>query len=830
MHDSPKADAGRTHRVGLAALAAVGVALLAAAGLGTYQASLARAHAVRDVVLDGATNALQYLPGSSSQIGTVREPLMVARRAALRAGFDRDDAPIDAFDRLRSVPGHDSEARTLLAQFWERKAMLAESPVHRVLYALQARVVDDDDSRRRTAESAMAALGPLRKVRHVAEGTILSSDARTLVVRGAGWLHVVNLDTETSFDLSESEGGSALVDEGRMVTWGDETARIWDLDSVPTAAMTPAASFKLLAGETPLSFSGGCILTSDGRVGRVGDGAASVTIARGRWLAGSINPTCDRVVLRGVGIQSYRRRGKTWMADPIASHGKGGKGIPIGRSGEVRVEACAPRAPRCVLKDSAGVRSVWDFGSSPPRRLFEGVDCEVRRFSPNGTRFMCRESQDGVTLYGEDGAGDWIRTDVELPGLSGVFLQDDGAMCGSVRPKDSTASDRSDIFFLATHECWTPPAVERAWGSIRMAAGGNGAVFTYPPTGRDASGYTKFFGFDSKGESLAAASNAWFGDRADERLLEHDATNSAGEKSYELGGVPFDPGSALGDAEYASSVAIDEAFFVPSAEPSLIFEIGYVRGSSLAPTPLLRAVARWDLRGKRFCGPVISGALTGVAPTGDAAVIDSRIYRIGVCMSDHGFEPTDATGVDAVGPGAAHWIARDGESLQLQGPRREPSVAPSVMPHAEKGSDVQIAFSPNGAQFLVRTAGSLCNWMIRDDGTLDLDGCRWSTGGWASGAAWAAADKSGETAAVFDRTAEGAVLREFFGSRRTDVPTETGGDLACDAIPGPHDPPLIVLRQWEERLGHRFKDQAMQLQDARAMISSEIVPTDAPAR
>src|ERR1700733_1895200 len=126
MRDSPKADAERTNRVRIAALVAIGVTMLAAAALGTYQASLAKAYAVRDVVRsspDRAPGVGEYLPGSSSQIGPLREPRMAARRAALRAGFDGDDAPIDAFDRLRSIPGHDDEARSLLAQFWDRKAM-----------------------------------------------------------------------------------------------------------------------------------------------------------------------------------------------------------------------------------------------------------------------------------------------------------------------------------------------------------------------------------------------------------------------------------------------------------------------------------------------------------------------------------------------------------------------------------------------------------------------------------------------------------------------------------------------------------------------------------
>jgi hypothetical protein len=838
MRASPKADDVRTGRVGLAALATIGAALLAAAALATYEASLARAHAVRNAVPETASSALQYLPGSS-QIGTLREPLMEARRAALRDGFDRDDAPIDAFDRLRSVPGHDDEARSLLAQFWGRKALLADNPLHRVLYALQARVLNDDESTRRTAASAMAALGPLREARHVAEGTIVSADARTLVMRGSGWLHVSNLETGTSFDLSDSDAGSALVDGRRMVTWGDDTARIWDLDSASAAPTSPAASFKLLAGETPLAFVGTCAVTSDGRVWREGAATGMVTVAHGRWRSGSINPDCDRVVLQGDRIAAYRRRGDTWISEPSRAPGKapGVRGGPFGKAGEVQVEACAARAPRCVVRDSTGVRSIWDFGSSPPRRLYEGVQCEARRFSPDGTRLMCSPSQDGITLYSEDEEGGWARADVLLPALTGSFLQDDGTICGSMPWKDATATDRSDVLFFAPRECPGPPAVERTWGTIHMLPTGNGAVFTFPPTEQGASGYTEFLGFDSRGESLAAASNAWFGQRTDERLLEHDATNSAEEKGYELAGAPFDPALALGlplaDAappEHVSSVQIDKAFFVESPEPTVVLEIGYVRGGQSAPVAALRAVARWDVRGKHFCGAALPGAITSVAPTGDALAIDGRLYGIGACTAAGGFEPTDVTGLVAVAPGAARWIAREGDSLQLQAPQREPIAVPSAGMRGDKDGDTQVAFNPNGDRFFVRTATSLCDWVMRGDGTLDLDGCRWSTAGWASAAAWAAADKGGETVVVFDRTAEGAALRQLFGGREGGVPGESGGALACSAIPKAVDPPLAVLRQWEERLGHRFKDQAIQLQDAREMASPEIVPMDAPTR
>ena len=126
--------------------------------------------------------------------------------------------------------------------------------------------------------------------------------------------------------------------------------------------------------------------------------------------------------------------------------------------------------------------------------------------------------------------------------------------------------------------------------------------------------------------------------------------------------------------------------------------------------------------------------------------IDGRIYKVGLCASDHGFEPGSETDVLAVGPGATRWISAEGDTLELHGPE---SVVTDV-PSAGKGSERQVAFSPNGDQFLVQTAQGLCNWVLRDSWTLDLDGCRWSTGGWASEATWAATDKSGGTVVVFD--------------------------------------------------------------------------------
>jgi hypothetical protein len=179
----------------------------------------------------------------------------------------------------------------------------------------------------------------------------------------------------------------------------------------------------------------------------------------------------------------------------------------------------------------------------------------------------------------------------------------------------------------------------------------------------------------------------------------------------------------------------------------------------------------------------------------------------------------------AVGPGAARWISRDGDSLMLQGAQREPLL----LSHAQKGDEAQVAFSPSGDRLLVRTSDSLCKWTIGEDGTLDLDGCRWSTGGWASDAAWAAADKADETVVVFDRTAEGAALRPFFGHRETEEPRETGGDLACTSLPGRDDSPVAVLQHWEERLGHRFRDQATPPEDTLETLSSEIVPVNPPA-
>jgi hypothetical protein len=552
MCPSPKDGAERTSHVGTVVLAVIGVALIAAAALGTYEGSFARAHAVDRVDPARKVNAFAYLPGASSQLGTVNEPRMAARRAALRAAFDGDDAPVNAFESLREVPGHEDEARSLLAQFWDRKAMLTENPRYRVLYALEARVVDDDESRRLTADAAIAALGPLRKA------------------------------------------------------------------DVFSLALSPA-----------------------------------------------------------------------------------------------------------------------------PRK------------------------------------------------------------------------------------CWAPPPVEQAWGTIRLTPTGTGAVITFPAAAQSASANTEFFGFGSRGECVAAASNAWFGEGKDERLLEHEATNSAGEKSYELAGEPFDPALALGDAEPVSSVQIDRAFFVESPAPSLIVEIGYESRSLASPGGPLRAVARWDLHGRHLCGPPIAGSISGTSPTGDALVIDGRVYLINACSSERGFEPTDVTDALAVGPGAAHWVSADDESLRLRGSGGEPPVVPLAGRAGEKGS--QVVFSPSGEQFLVKTATSLCIWRIRSDGALDLDGCRWSTGGWASDAEWSAAGKSDEVV-VFDRTVDGAALRQFFGSSEQEGPTGTESDVACNALPSPGDPPLAVLQRWEERLGRRFKEQPTPTRDMREIVSSEIVPIDDPGR
>jgi hypothetical protein len=128
----------------------------------------------------------------------------------------------------------------------------------------------------------------------------------------------------------------------------------------------------------------------------------------------------------------------------------------------------------------------------------------------------------------------------------------------------------------------------------------------------------------------------------------------------------------------------------------------------------------------------------------------------------------------------------------------------------------------------VKTATSLCTWRIRSDAALDLEGCRWSTGEWASDAEWSA-DKSGEVV-VFDRTVDGAALRQFFGSPEQEGPTGTEADVACNALPRPSDPPLGVLQRWEERLGRRFKEQTTPMRDMREIVSSEIVPIDEPGR
>jgi hypothetical protein len=829
--------AQRPSHVGLAVLGVIGVTLVVMAVLGTYESSVATATAAHDRSPGGLLKFLEYLPVSTAPIGPLREPLMDARRAALRAGFDRDDAPIDAFQRLRRVPGHEQEARSLLAEYWERKALAAESPLRRALYALQARVVDDDDSRRRAAESAIAALGPLRRARHVFEGAILSSDAHTLVMRGSGWLHVLDRDTGGSFDLSDSQAASAIVDGRRMVTWGDGVARIWGLDRAPTQ---PLASFKLLPGEVPLAFAGvssassarGCILTSAGRVWGADDSPEPVDVARGRWTTGSLAASCDSLVLRGDRLAAYHRvRAKTWRAEPFRQADHGALFGPLSRapSGKgdsaLKIDACATRAARCVLAEPSGVRSLWEFDAAP-RRLLDGIDCEVARMSPSGNRLLCRETRDGTTLYSEDEDGNWTRADAVLPAMSGGVLQDDGVLCAAIPWSDAPSADRSDVMTLAPQPCGPAGMSERGLRSIRMLPGGTGAVFTYGSSAEGASESAGLFGFDTRGESMAGASNAWFGEKTDERLLEHDATNSAEDDRYELGGRTLDPSAAFDPGDHASSVAIEDAVFVEGAEPSVILALGYIEPTAHGRVPA-RAVARWDLHAGRFCGKAIPGALTSVAPGGTAVAVDGRVYRLGACAAGRGFEPSGATGAVAVGPGATRWIEKGEDLLYLRGLHGSAAGAP-VVPTG--GKVRRIAFSPSGDQFFVQTDTGLCTWEVRDDHAIDLTGCRWSAGGWASDAAWAAGDTSGATIAVFDRTSEGAAVRELFGSAEAELPIETGGNVACKAIPRSTESASAVLEQWEERLGHRFREQGAPLQDTGEMVSSEIVPMDSPGR
>jgi hypothetical protein len=789
MRSNPDAQ-DRNHRVQVAAVAALGVALLAAAVIGTYEASLAKAHAVHAVVRDavpGTTpSAVQYLPGSTAQIPTIEQPRTEGRRAELRAALDGDEAPVEAFDRLRSIPGRDEEARKLLAEFWDRKALLAENPIHRVLYALQALVVADDEPRRRMAGSALAALGPLRMARHVAEGPILSCDPRTLVVRGSGYLHVLHPDTGATFDVAVGDAADSLADGNRMVTWSDGTARVWDVGDLAPEA--PIASLPLQPDEVPLAFSGsapgGCVLTSRGRVWR-GDDRPPTTVAHGRWTAGSVDPACDRVVLHGTRSLAYRRRGKGWV-------------------------------------EARGVVPELEDGATAP--------CEGKTFSPDRGRFLCRESASRIATYTwNEAARDWTRTEAELPPMGSVVLQNDGAICGSLAPvagSDAAATDRSDVLFLAPEACPAPPPVERAWGSIRVRPAG--AVFTYPPAGPAGATNVAFFGFDGRGASMAGVSNAWFGPRKDEQLLEHEATSSEGEKTYELAGALFDPAAALPDPRAAMAVQIEDAHFVPSPQPSLVFEVSYRSRPDPGSSPR-RAVARWDLSGARFCGPAMTGGLTSVAPNGDAIAIDGHVYRVPACTREGGLEPTDITGALALGPGAVRWIGGDGESLEL----RAAQGASARVPVPEKGRGLQIAFNPNGDRFFVRTAGTLCKWAIAEGGALALDGCRWSDrgwGGWASDAAWVASDEAGETVAVFDRTAEGAALREFFGTG--DQASEAGesssapSTVACLAAPRAKDTPLTLLRTWEERLGHRFRQHGTSLEESRHIESPEIVPRE----
>ena len=787
MRDSPKADTERTSRAGIAALAAISVALLAAGAVATYQASLARAHAVREVVPSSPErppDALQYLPGSSSQIGTIPEPLMAARRAALRAGFDGDDAPIDAFDRLQSVSGHEEEARTLLAQFWERKAMLADSPVRRVLYALQARVVDDDESRRREVASAIAALGPLRRARHVAEGTILWSDARTLVLRGSGWLHVLNLDTETSFDLAQSDAASALVDAHLMVTWGDAMARVWRLDAAPTA---PAASFRLLASEVPLSFSGGCVLTSAGRVWREAAGAEQVADAHRRWVAGSINADLrsrrpegprDRSVstprqdldggaLPGPGqaaqgpfrrqVRRDPRRGLRGPGAAVRAAGRGRRRLRVGP----RVIATAAALRRRALRrktfqpgrDAAHVPRVAGQGPALSRGRGRDVDSN-RDGAARSHRRLLPGRRHHLRLAPLEGHGRDRPLRRSVPRGASVL----GARRGRAR------------MGLDPDACRPGPA--RSSPTPRRGRANRGTPNSSGSTRRENRSPQRRTRGSANGRTRGCSNTT------PRTRPGRGATSSPAPPS-----IPPWRSATRGNA---SSVQIDQAFFVES--PRAIAD----RRDRLRAT---LAVARSAAPGCRALGSPGEALLRPGAARRDHRPRADR--RRGGDRRPHvqdrqparpaaAFEPTGVTGVVAVGPGAVRWISRERESLLLQGTQREPSV----VPRAENGVEAQIAFNREGDRFFVRTARSLCNWMIREDGALDLDGCRWSTGGWASDAAWAAADKTGETVVVFDRTAEGAALREFFGSREADVPPAASGDLACDAPPRPSEAPL----------------------------------------
>ena len=281
---------------------------------------------------------------------------------------------------------------------------------------------------------------------------------------------------------------------------------------------------------------------------------------------------------------------------------------------------------------------------------------------------MCRESQDGVTVYSEDAAGDWTRTDVMLPPLERRVppgRRHDLRLGAAIRPGPSTSLSRGATVLGArrgrTRMGVHPDDAERRRRRLQRTRPRDRARratrSSSVSTQRENHSQPRRMRGSESGRTRGCSNTTQRTPPA------RRATNSPASPSIR----PWR--SATGRTSSRSR----------STRPS---------SSSLRSRPSSSISATWRRRIGARCGSAASRAGTSggstsadrrfpvrspsIAPAGDAVVIDGRIYKVGVCASDHGFEPTDVTGVVAVGPGATRWISRDGDALQLQRPQRSP--------------------------------------------------------------------------------------------------------------------------------------------------------------
>ena len=249
----------------------------------------------------------------------------------------------------------------------------------------------------------------------------------------------------------------------------------------------------------------------------------------------------------------------------------------------------------------------------------------------------------------------WTRTGRDAARADRHFLQDDDTICGIARAGSPDAIDRSDVLFLRSEA--------RAGRRPRSSAPGDrsGCCRRAPAPssrihrrGRGASGHVSSSA-SMRRESLSrrprtrgsangptsGCSNTTRRTRPERRATTSPASPSTPPRDLRRAGLISGPDRAGILRRVAGAVA----------DPR-----GQLRGG-FASDAVASAVARWSVRGKHFCGPRDSRTDHGIAPTGDAVAIDGRIYRVGLCTSDHGFEPGRETDVAAVGPGAARWIS-----------------------------------------------------------------------------------------------------------------------------------------------------------------------------